>query len=590
MRRTIKLFVISLITGLCCFFLFSSASSAATFTVTSTGNDPDSVIDGVCDDGVGECTLRAAIEEVNSSADPANTIQFNIAPLDQSVKTINIGSELPSILRPLEIDGITQDDSQCGELVPSLPATDNEPHTLRIQISGDSNSTAFIKNAPTDLTVRGLVINNMSQAFYGEATNTIIECNYFGTNPAGTSSTNDLGYVIDSYVVTDPNDLEITNNLIAATEAGVDVEGAAYVHHNLFGTAADGKTSIMIPDLDNENGAVRVGDEGIVSNNVIGRYTYGAYVGGNNLQVTDNHIGTGITGTEQLGNGQAGVFIDENSQDVLVENNLVANSGDMDFSSLPSEYNDYIDVLTSGIVDFSDASVPNESSTISNNVIHSNRGSGVSVVNGGTLTSTISENSIYGNGLIGIDLVTFDPNEFIFNDLGPNGNDIGDSDSGSNGYLNFSVLNSVKQSSDGSEAVINYNLDAADSPTDEYRLEFFANETADESGYGEGQVFLGAITTSNGSNQQANITLPDDIDLSSMFITTTTTTINEGIDSGFGSTSEFSLALDYSAQTDAAQDGQLAESGVGILGVVLIAIAMFTVGLRVASQKIKYVG
>ena len=44
--------------------------AATTFTVDSTGDGGDSdTADGVCDDGLGNCTLRAAIEQANAVAD-----------------------------------------------------------------------------------------------------------------------------------------------------------------------------------------------------------------------------------------------------------------------------------------------------------------------------------------------------------------------------------------------------------------------------------------------------------------------------------------------------------------------------------------
>ena len=53
-------------------------AEAATFTVNSTGDAPDSnTADGICDDGSGNCTLRAAIEQANASAG-TDTINFNI--------------------------------------------------------------------------------------------------------------------------------------------------------------------------------------------------------------------------------------------------------------------------------------------------------------------------------------------------------------------------------------------------------------------------------------------------------------------------------------------------------------------------------
>ena len=89
---------------------------AATFTVTSTGDGSDTDVgDGACeaiDVSVPRCTLRAAIQEANFTL-AADTIAFNIpagaagCTID-GVCTIAPASALPTITRPVTIDGYTQ--------------------------------------------------------------------------------------------------------------------------------------------------------------------------------------------------------------------------------------------------------------------------------------------------------------------------------------------------------------------------------------------------------------------------------------------------------------------------------------------------
>lgn len=125
--------------------------------------------------------------------------------------------------------------------------------------------------------------------------------------------------------------------------------------------------------------------------------------------------------------------------------------------------------------------------------------------------------------------------------FGPTPNDATDSDSGANNAINFPDLKSVAQS--GNQAIITFSLDAAESPTGRYRVEFFANDSGDPSGHGEGQTFLGYATVSNGNDQRATISLPADVDLAKKSISATTTAIDASRGSGFGSTSEFSAEL-----------------------------------------------
>lgn len=58
---------------------FGQLGVAATFTVNSVGDTGDSNIgDGICADGTGNCTLRAAIEEANAFIGE-DLIAFDIA-------------------------------------------------------------------------------------------------------------------------------------------------------------------------------------------------------------------------------------------------------------------------------------------------------------------------------------------------------------------------------------------------------------------------------------------------------------------------------------------------------------------------------
>ena len=61
--KTLRLILISLVLGIG----QVTGSLAATFTVTSTADAVDAKPgDGVCDDGSGNCTLRASIMEANA--------------------------------------------------------------------------------------------------------------------------------------------------------------------------------------------------------------------------------------------------------------------------------------------------------------------------------------------------------------------------------------------------------------------------------------------------------------------------------------------------------------------------------------------
>jgi len=80
-------------------FLQSTAHAAASFAVTSTGDGADSnTADGVCNDGAGNCTLRAAIQQANAAAGD-DTITFSVTG------TIALTSALPDITSGITLSG-----------------------------------------------------------------------------------------------------------------------------------------------------------------------------------------------------------------------------------------------------------------------------------------------------------------------------------------------------------------------------------------------------------------------------------------------------------------------------------------------------
>src|SRR3954447_12710061 len=62
----------------CALALFATAAAqATTFNVNSTADTSDATPDGICDDGAGACTLRAAIDEANKPDSGDDVIQLN---------------------------------------------------------------------------------------------------------------------------------------------------------------------------------------------------------------------------------------------------------------------------------------------------------------------------------------------------------------------------------------------------------------------------------------------------------------------------------------------------------------------------------
>jgi hypothetical protein len=98
----------------------------------------------------------------------------------------------------------------------------------------------------------------------------------------------------------------------------------------------------------------------------------------------------------------------------------------------------------------------------------------------GTINWPILGNSIFANGGMGISLTGSDM---------PTQNDAGDGDTGPNRLQNYPVITSALISS--SMATISGTLNST--PNTAFRIEFFASDRCDASGYGEGHSFIGFL-------------------------------------------------------------------------------------------------
>lgn len=220
----------------------TSASFAFEFTVDSTADTADASPDGVCDDGTGACTLRAAIEEANS-ADGASLISFNI-PGDGPHTITPESSELLPVLNNVTIDGYTQP----GISMNSLNAGDGTNAVLMIEIDGSalSGTANGITMIGHDSTVRGLVINGFggSGVLLLNANANKVAGNFIGTNVTGTGAQgNGVGITVNnSHDNTIGTTAAADTNIISGNGIGIVLTGNSemnLVRRNLIGTAAD---------------------------------------------------------------------------------------------------------------------------------------------------------------------------------------------------------------------------------------------------------------------------------------------------------------------------------------------------------------
>jgi hypothetical protein len=145
----------------------------------------------------------------------------------------------------------------------------------------------------------------------------------------------------------------------------------------------------------------------------------------------------------------------------------------------------------------------------------------------------LSENSVYANGTLGIDLI-----QTGFS-IGVTPNDPLDLDAGANGLQNFPVLTTATLEG----AMVHVVGDLNSAPFSDYTIELFSSPACDSTGFGEGEVFLGAtgVTTDAAGDAAIDVLLAASVP-EGWFVTATATA------EPTGATSEFSACLQLSGQ------------------------------------------
>lgn len=569
-------------------FLLATKVNAASFNINTTddGNDANPG-DAVCEVNVGQndCGLRALIEETNALGGTNSGI-FDIS--GASVHTFAPATPYPGITNSLTLDAITaQDGAQCNTLVPAnLPAS-NTPHSLMIEIDGTNAITGFgqgviqfTNSTASGSVVKGLIINranaNAAAAILlgaDNVNNVTIECNYLGTNAAGTSaSANAYGISNKNFNVFNNNTITIQNNLVSGnSQSGISLASNSNlltntitVQNNLVGTTANGQSAIG----GNSSSLIDFGGVlgSTLSHNVVsGSTSQGgvSYTNSESPTVKGNFIGLGVTGSPMANNG-AGLsffgtsnitiggtgtsdrnFISANTSDGIHIWNNCNGSG----SYVSTTFNNYIGTNTSGSVQ---AGYGNQGAGIEvneyyggcvsvykhliggdaagqPNIIAGNSEQGLLIhqsANQDVFSISSIVNSIYSNGQFGIDLAAdSDSNSGVADtDLGPNAINnfmMSYPATNANYYINRPTINSTGYS--GNQVTVNYSYQA-NGVTDNFpyiltsnligfRLDFYINSGGQDGaypGYAQAKTHLGSFFI-NGSENGASHTFTSPI-------------------------------------------------------------------------------
>lgn len=312
--------------------------SAGTFTVNSIADDPDAVIDGICETAPGNavCTLRAAIQEANESKGP-DKIYFNIAGCGQVCRIAIVLDPLP----PLEdfgihIDGTTQTKTR----------GDSNPHGPELELVGQLQPHG-IKMSSGGHLLRGFIIGGfaigvhlaedpqlfLESAGTGFAPNAVIG-NYIGTDLTGTQSQgNGDGISVRMRNVNyggAPH--EIRNNLISGNHIGLIIRGGSdhgfvLVHQNTIGPDRTGRQPVTTPPpavrqhggilLEANANGHAIGPANLISANA----DYGIRLGddASENKIVNNFIGVDAQHTGALGQRIGVEFADGAKLNLLAE-------------------------------------------------------------------------------------------------------------------------------------------------------------------------------------------------------------------------------------------------------------------------------
>ena len=424
--------------------VFAPTAPLTTFTVDTTVHSFDANPgDGICSDGLGRCSLYAAISEADAWPG-ADEIRFDLGP------------GIPTV-----------------EWVAGFPWPDiNEAVAIR----GDTGGATYVALAGGELVIeaenvliRGLAIpEGIRMSGTDGAINDVVEGCQLGPAPEVQEG---LLYISDSIGHQIGGTAEPARNVFLGNSnaAGIYVWGCGadwapcQIQGNYVGLEPDG----VIPRGN--------GGQGIYLRPRLGNYIVvgGTEAGAGNVvaATTTNTYGSGGDGIEVFYNNTSGQW----PGPVRIQGNLIGTDARGHLGAGNGRHGVRL-TLDAWYVTVGGAAVG------AGNVIAGNRQDGVCVDGSQLRENPIRGNAIYANGDLPIDL----------GDDGPTANDPGDSDGGPNRLQNWPVVDGVTVN--GGQVQVTFLVDSAPTqPAARYplQIDFFAG---DQAGAGAGgKVYLGSV-------------------------------------------------------------------------------------------------
>lgn len=550
---TLLLFIVSIL------FSVNAKAAPATFTVTNTN-----------DSGAG--SLRQAIGDANGNNNPSDmdVIEFNIP--GSEVHTISPLTQLPDVYEKLTIDGYTQPGAQENAAVAPLPL--DSVIKIELDFSEINQGGSGLQFTANDSILRGLAIfsNNIDGKdilVSFNADNCSFLGNYGALRADGLTRVdvvgdvtvdnggptivrfedNRSGGIVGGSSPEDRNIIGLPRGTMTTGTVSIAADNV-FVRGNYIGIAKDGFTGVGgnqseagslfgSGGLNIDGSGIVIGGSGTGDTNVIsGGSVYNLVIVGNNAIAQGNFVGTDYTGNvrESIIQG-IGINITQAASQVLIGG---INSGEGNI--VRGVTGSGISMASQEIPAFAISASPSDVAVLGNQISDI-----------GTFSFEAFGSSNLALDLFNQDIEISDQGiDVTVTNQGPTPNDPGDTDEGPNGYINTPILKSAQQV--GNELTITYDLDAADSPSNSYRVEFFANDESTIFGTGPAQTYLGAATgVTPGTDKTITLIVNDDV--TNKALSATTTAIDDSTASGFGSTSELSRNISVGSEADFDSDG-----------------------------------
>ncbi len=267
----------------------------ATFTVAN-----------VNDSGSG--SLRDAIDLANANP-AADVIEFEIP--GAGVHTISPLTPLPTITDAVTIDGMSQPGYAGTPVIELSGAAITGSGVNGLSIPGSNSGLVWGSQ------IRGLAVNGFSSfgIFLVGVADAVVEGNHIGTDPTGTIAVpNGTGIYVRGY-----SNQRIVNNLVSGNSGnGVFADSGTsqiVIQGNRIGTDAtgayaigNGQKGISFNNVDDSLvGGVGPGEGNLIAGN--GTHGISIETDSQNNRIFGNQIGTDVSGTVAVPNGQTGVTI-----------------------------------------------------------------------------------------------------------------------------------------------------------------------------------------------------------------------------------------------------------------------------------------